>query len=127
MRKKPVRFGRWAGSAISPPSPPICPISIASRPVLGAIDQFCRFDNAVVDEKEELASKQRKARFIMRRVLNREQSDEGDYASLLEPSEMFVKKRLACPKCGALLSILAMPILPDSEKHETVWTVAPTA
>jgi hypothetical protein len=50
------------------------------------------------------AGKQRKARFIMRRVLNREQSDEGNYVSLLKPGQMFVKRK-ACPKYGAWLSI----------------------
>jgi hypothetical protein len=40
----------------------------------------------------------------MRRVLNREQSDEGNYASLLKPGQMFVKRK-ACPKCSAWLSI----------------------
>jgi hypothetical protein len=57
-----------------------------------------------VGEEEEVAGKQWKARFIMRRVQYREQSDEGNYASLLEPGEMFVKRKV-CPKCGEWLSI----------------------
>jgi hypothetical protein len=100
MRKDAVRFGRWAGSANSPPSPSICPITVARRPASGPVALFDRFDNAVMGEKEEVAGKQWKARFIMRRVLYREQSDEGDYASLLEPGQMFVKRK-AYPKCGA--------------------------
>jgi hypothetical protein len=104
MRKDAVRFGRWAGLAISPPFPSICPIAVVGSAASGAVALFDRFDNPVVGEKEEVAGKQRKARFIMQHVLNREQSDEGNYASLLESGEMFVKRK-ACPKCGAWLSI----------------------
>jgi hypothetical protein len=99
MRKDAVRFGGWAGMAISPPSPSICPIAVACVAASGAVALFYRFDNAVVGEKEEVAGKQCKSRFIMRRVQYREQSDEGNYDSLLEPVEMFVKRK-AFPKRG---------------------------
>jgi hypothetical protein len=104
MRKDAVRFGRWAGLAISPLSPSVCSIAVAGCAASGAVALFDRFDDSIVGGKEEVASKQRKARFIMRRVLYREQSDEGNYASLLEPGEMFVKRK-ACLECGAWLSI----------------------
>jgi hypothetical protein len=104
MRKDAMRFGRWAGLAISPPSLSICQIAVTGGAASGAVALFYCFDNAVVGEEEEVAGKQGKPRFIMRRVLNREQLDEGNYASLLELGELFVKPK-ACPKCGAWLSI----------------------
>jgi hypothetical protein len=54
MRKDAVRFGRWAGLAVSPPSPSICPITVAGGAASGPVALFNRVDNAVVGEEEEV-------------------------------------------------------------------------